>query len=275
VVSYRAVERPGSGPGRRDREIAVTAEPSASIWEVTRLILESPELSPSDIAQEHGYSAAEVAELMPIFLDTARTDWSRLADDANGWAATGLDAGSQDAELYLSHLAGSGSIEVATFETPAPVTDDTGTEDTGTEDTGTEDTGTQDMAADGDDLPPDLGELLDELDDDVPDDRDDPDELDRVDASTDVDGLDGSTVFVAPAAAATGPTPEPDAAGSPVETTAEPTVDPDLDDDFDVGDDDPFAGDPYADASSDRTGFDTADERADVETDDVGDPFAG
>ena len=71
----------------------MTAEPSASIWEVTRLILESPELSPSDIAQEHGYTAAEVAELMPIFLDTARTDWSRLADDANGWAATGLDSG--------------------------------------------------------------------------------------------------------------------------------------------------------------------------------------
>jgi hypothetical protein len=273
VVSYRAVERPSSGPGRRDREIAVTAEPSASIWEVARLILESPELSPSDIAQEHGYSAAEVAELMPIFLDTARADWSRLADDANGWAATGLDSGGQDAELYLSHLAGSGSIEVATFETPAPVTDDTGTEDTAT----------QDMpAVEGDDLPPDLGELLDELDDDVPDDRDDQDELDRVDASTDVDGLDGPepTDFVAPADAATVPTPEPDATGSPVETPAESTAEPDLGHDLDLhdldlGDDDPFDGDPYADASSDHAGFDTADERADVETDDVGDPFAG
>ena len=249
----------------------MTAEPSASIWEVTRLILESPELSPSDIAQEHGYSAAEVAELMPIFLDTTRTDWSRLADDAHGWAATGLDSGGQDAELYLRDLAGSGSIEVATFDAPAPVTDDSATQDM--------------PAADGDDLPPDLGELLDELDDDVPDDRDDPDELDSVeestDDSTDVPGLDGPepTAFVAPGDAAAGLTPEPDVAGSPVETPPEPTTDPDhdldLDLDLDLGDDDPFDGDPYADASSDHTAFDTTQERADVETDDVGDPFAG
>ena len=241
----------------------MTAEPSASIWEVTRLILESPELSPSDIAQEHGYSAAEVAELMPIFLDTARTDWSRLADDANGWAATGLDSGGQDAELYLHDLAGSGSIEVATFDAAAPMTDDSATQDM--------------PAAEGDDLPPDLGELLDELDDDVPDDRDDPDELDSVDDSTDVDGLDGPepTTFVAPADAAAVLTPKPDAAGSPVETPAEPTAEPDLGHDLDLGDDDPFDGDPYADATSDHAGFDTAEERADIETDDVGDPFAG
>ena len=239
----------------------MTAEPSASIWEVTRLILESPELSPSDIAQEHGYSAAEVAELMPIFLDTARTDWSRLGDDPNGWAATGLDSGGQDAELYLRDLAGSGSIEVTTFDAPAPVTDDSATQDT--------------PAADGDDLPPDLGELLDELDDDVPDDPDDTDELDSVDDSTDVDGLDGPepTAFVAPADAAARLTPEPDAAGSPVETPPEPTTDPDPD--LDLGDDDPFDGDPYADASSDHTAFDTTEERADIETDDVGDPFVG
>jgi hypothetical protein len=241
----------------------VTAEPSASIWEVTRLILESPELSPSDIAQEHGYSAAEVAELMPIFLDTARTDWSRLGDDANGWAATGLDPGGQDAELYLRDLAGSGSIEVTTFDAPAPVTDDSATQDT--------------PAGDGDDLPPDLGELLDELDDDVPDDRDDPDELDSVDDSTDVPGLDGPepTAFVAPVDAAAGRTPEPDAAGSPVETPAEPTTDPDPDHALDLGDDDPFDSDPYADASSDRAAFDIAEERADIQTDHVDDPFPG
>ena len=60
----------------------MTAEPSASIWEVTRLILDSPDRSPSEIAHEHGYTAAEIAELMPIFLDTARTDWSVAADTA-------------------------------------------------------------------------------------------------------------------------------------------------------------------------------------------------
>ena len=90
----------------------MTAEPSASIWEVTRLILDSPDRSPSEIAHEHGYTAAEIAELMPIFLDTARTDWSVAADTATDWATPAVP----DAELYLRDLAGSGSIEVAGFD---------------------------------------------------------------------------------------------------------------------------------------------------------------
>ncbi len=116
----------------------MTTEPSASAWEVTRLILGSPDGSPSAIAQEHGYSAAEIAELMPIFLDTARTDWSTAADVGGGWATPGPGAGEHDAELYLRDLAGSGSIEAAAADgAPAPA------------------------AADGGLLTPDLGELLD------------------------------------------------------------------------------------------------------------------
>ena len=161
----------------------MSAEPSASIWEVTRLILESPERSPSEIAQEHGYSAAEVAELMPIFLDTARTDWSRLADDANGWATpAGLDAGSQDAELYLRDLAGSRSIEVAGFDTPSDASD-----------LDLEDVAAPDTAAMGDPLPPDLGELLDDLAGGELVDQDGRDSLDGsdLDDPADVDGWDG------------------------------------------------------------------------------------
>ena len=138
----------------------MTAEPSASIWEVTRLILDSPDRSPSEIAHEHGYTAAEIAELMPIFLDTARTDWSVAADTATDWATPAVP----DAELYLRDLAGSGSIEVAGFDAapdadvpdtvPAAVPD---TDDGGDVAAGAE----QGWTSADEPLPPDLGELLD------------------------------------------------------------------------------------------------------------------
>ncbi len=135
----------------------MTAEPSASIWEVTRLILDSPDRSPSEIAHEHGYTAAEIAELMPIFLDTARTDWSVAADTATDWATPAVP----DAELYLRDLAGSGSIEVAGFDAapdadvPDPTVPDT--DDSGDVAAGAE----QGWTSADEPLPPDLGELLD------------------------------------------------------------------------------------------------------------------
>jgi hypothetical protein len=216
----------------------VTAEPSASIWEVTRLILYSPDRSPSEIAQEYGYSAAEVAELMPIFLDTARTDWSRLADDANGWApAAGSDPGDQDAELYLRDLAGSGSIEVAGFDPPATAPE-----------TGT---GQDTPAPDGEDLPPDLGELLDDLAEDGLDDG---------------DGSDPApTLFHAPPPAA--PPPAGDPVDPPVDTAELTAQDAGLD----LGDDDPFDDD----TAGDLTAIDTPEPSTDVEIDDIDDPFAG
>ena len=252
----------------------MSAEPSASIWEVTRLILESPERSPSEIAQEHGYSAAEVAELMPIFLDTARTDWSRLADDANGWATpAGLDAGSQDAELYLRDLAGSRSIEVAGFDTPSAAPD-----------LDLEDVAAPDTAAMGEPLPPDLGELLDDLAGGELVDQDGRDSLDGsdLDDPEDVDGWDGpdpvrlDAPTGAPPVAAGPPTPDP-ADLVPSQTAADIT--PALatpDDGLELGDDDPFDGDSSDDlAADDLTAIETPAPPADVEADDTGDPFIG
>lgn len=59
-------------------------DPTASIYEVTRLILARPELGAGQVAAAHGYTAAEVAEALPYFLDTLRTDFA--------WAGSRLDA---------------------------------------------------------------------------------------------------------------------------------------------------------------------------------------
>lgn len=93
--SYRAVDARERSGQTRVGENAVTTEPSASVWEVARLILDNPDRSPADIAAEHGYSASEIADLMPIFLDTARTDWSLIAD-AGGWWPTTSSAADPD-----------------------------------------------------------------------------------------------------------------------------------------------------------------------------------
>jgi hypothetical protein len=137
----------------------VTAEPSASIWEVTRLILENPERSPTDIAHEHGYSPAEIAEHLPIFLDTARTDWAAHVDVGGDRAVPiGADAADLDPELYLRDLAGSGAIDVAGFDAAA------GHPDLGP-DAGPDLDGDLPAeawtAGDGGPPPPDPGELLD------------------------------------------------------------------------------------------------------------------
>ena len=44
-------------------------DPTASAWEVTRLILASPSTSPSEIAEAHGFNPSEIAELLPFVLD--------------------------------------------------------------------------------------------------------------------------------------------------------------------------------------------------------------
>jgi len=101
----------------------VSAEPSASVWEVTRLILDSPGASPSEIAQAHGFTAAEVADLLPFVLDNARADWSQHGDTgapaiglAPPAAAPGEDI-EQHAERYLSELARGGGVDVVGYGT--------------------------------------------------------------------------------------------------------------------------------------------------------------
>jgi len=240
----------------------VTAEPSASIWEVTRLILDSPDRSPSEIAHEHGYTAAEIAELMPIFLDTARTDWSVAADTAADWATPAAP----DAELYLRDLAGSGSIEVAGFDA-AP---DAGVPDTVSDPVPDTDDG-GDVSADaeqvwtsaGEPLPPDLGELLDGPGPGVPLGATAGGPSDGT--GPEPDGVGGQAPVV------DGAPPEPDGTADGAGPDASLPIDggvagpstPDVG--FELGEDDPFETGPYADEPlGDPTGPDLPDEPSDA-----------
>ena len=98
----------------------MSAEPSASIWEVTRLILDNPGTSPSVIAHEHGFSAAEVAELLPIFLENLRTDFSSADGPALELVPPAPQPGEspeEHAERYLRELAGNERLDVVGYDT--------------------------------------------------------------------------------------------------------------------------------------------------------------
>jgi hypothetical protein len=100
--------------------VSVSAEPSASIWEVTRLILDSPGTSPSAIAHAHGFSAAEVAELLPIFLENLRTDFSSADGPALELVPPAPQPGEtpeEHAERYLRELAGNERLDVVGYDT--------------------------------------------------------------------------------------------------------------------------------------------------------------
>jgi len=236
----------------------VTAEPSASIWEVTRLILDSPDRSPSEIAHEHGYTAAEIAELMPIFLDTARTDWSVAADIATDWTTPTVP----DAELYLRDLAGSGSIEVAGFDAvpDADVPDTILDTDVGGDVVADAEPG---WTSAGEPLPPDLGELLDGPGPGVPlgSTADGPSGV----TGPEPDGVGGEPRVV------DGAPPEHDSTAEGAGPDASLPVDggvtgpPMPDGGFELGEDDPFETGPYADEPlGDPTGPDLPDEPSDA-----------
>jgi hypothetical protein len=100
--------------------VSVSAEPSASIWEVTRLILDSPGTSPSAIAHAHGFSAAEVAELLPIFIENLRTDFSSADGPALELVPPAPQPGEtpeEHAERYLRELAGNERLDVVGYDT--------------------------------------------------------------------------------------------------------------------------------------------------------------
>lgn len=93
------------------------AEPTASIWEVTRLILDSPGASPSEIAQAHGFSAAEVAELLPLFLDNVRTDYNQAVGQEPVPLAPPADGDVEAlAERYLSDLVQNTRLDVVGYD---------------------------------------------------------------------------------------------------------------------------------------------------------------
>jgi hypothetical protein len=100
--------------------VSVSAESSGSIWDVTRLILDNPGTSPSAIAHAHGYSAVEVAELLPIFLDNLRTDFSSADGSAPELVPPSPRPGEspeEHAERYLRELAGNEDLDVVAYDT--------------------------------------------------------------------------------------------------------------------------------------------------------------
>jgi hypothetical protein len=102
--------------------VIVSTEPSASIWEVTRLILNSPGTSPSAIAHAHGFSPVEVAELLPIVLENLTADFSTA--DGAGSDPVELDPPAprpdetpeEHAERYLRELADGGGLDIIAYD---------------------------------------------------------------------------------------------------------------------------------------------------------------
>lgn len=97
------------------------SDPTASIWEVTRLILGDPAASPHEIAQAHGYSMADVAEALPLVLDNVHVDYA-----ASGASTAGIDVRPPDplpgesaadhAARFLLDLRGTGELDVASYD---------------------------------------------------------------------------------------------------------------------------------------------------------------
>ena len=95
------------------------ADSSASIWDVTRLILDDPGADPAEIAEAHGFSAADVAELLPMFLDNVRVDLTQAgspgtqlpaAEPAPGESAEGF------LERYLTALGEASGVDVVSYD---------------------------------------------------------------------------------------------------------------------------------------------------------------
>lgn len=94
-------------------------DPTASIWDVTRLILGNAGSEARKIAAEHGYTAAEIAEMLPIFLDNLRIDFA-LAGKLNVPLPAPRPAPGESPEAfverYLSSLGGAVGVDVVPYE---------------------------------------------------------------------------------------------------------------------------------------------------------------
>jgi hypothetical protein len=87
------------------------------------MILDSPGTSPSVIAHAHGFSAVEVAELLPIFLDNLRTDFSAAAGPAPALVPPTQRPGEsaeEHADRYLRELAQNEHLDVVGYHTLGP-----------------------------------------------------------------------------------------------------------------------------------------------------------
>jgi hypothetical protein len=86
------------------------------------MILENPGTSPSVIAHAHGFSAAEVAQLLPIFLDNLRADFASADGPALALAPPAPQPGEtpeEHADRYLRALAHHEHLDVVGYDTLA------------------------------------------------------------------------------------------------------------------------------------------------------------
>ena len=91
------------------------------------MILDSPGTSPSVIAHAHGFSAAEVAELLPIFLDNLRADFASADGPAPALVPPLQQPGEtpeEHADRYLRELAQNEHLDVIGYETLGPAEGD-------------------------------------------------------------------------------------------------------------------------------------------------------
>src|SRR5688572_16773619 len=91
------------------------------------MILDSPGTSPSVIAHAHGFSAVEVAELLPIFLDNLRTDFAAAAGPAPALVPPTQRPGEtaeEHADRYLRELAQNEHLDVVGYHTLGPAEGD-------------------------------------------------------------------------------------------------------------------------------------------------------
>lgn len=84
---------------------------TASMWEVTGLVLGAPG-DAAAIAQAHGFTPAEVADLLPLYLDNASVDWSAVD------TMPALTPVSGDAAQWLADLGGQlrGILDVTSYD---------------------------------------------------------------------------------------------------------------------------------------------------------------
>lgn len=84
------------------------------------MILDSPGTSPSVIAHAHGFSAVEVTELLPIFLENLRADFSSTDGPAPAFVPPAPRPGEtpeEHADRYLRDLAQNEHLDVVGYDT--------------------------------------------------------------------------------------------------------------------------------------------------------------
>lgn len=99
----------------------MTTDPNASLWDVTRLILDSPGVSPASIAQSHGFDLAEIAELLPLVVDNLRFDFAHTVAPSLPPAQPAPGESAADfVGRYLSTLAETGGVDLMAHDTLGP-----------------------------------------------------------------------------------------------------------------------------------------------------------